>query len=292
MSLLPKTVVVSFLALLLVLLNGSVYGQSRTTAETNFCSLVHSPSTYIGKTVHFRAFMTWSTVTRVDGGDSFFFSPNCNNGDSFALANFTRSADSKQIQAFFKKLKPETHFVFEVDATGEFDSAFPATFGHLDWALHEIELTEIRSIHDISLVRPELKPDFEAKTPITDLGRKLSSLTVDVVSHFSHFTGYRDDLDVARYFAADLKVVGPTGKTLTNGQIDYLVKEGLFDTSKTYENRFVRHPSIKMSDAKFIAFGRVGVNGNLKTEKSLKYECTFRRTADDLVVEKIVFSEN
>jgi hypothetical protein len=291
MYLLPKTVVVFSLALLFIL-NGSVYAQSRAAGETDFCSLVHSPSTYVGKTIHFRAFMTWSTVTRVDGGDPFFFSPNCNSGDNFALADFTKSADSKQIQTFFEKLKPETNFVFEVDATGKFDSAFRPTFGQLDWALHEIKLTGIWSIRDISLLRPEIKPDFEAKTPVTDLGRKLSSLTVDVVSHFSHFTGYRDDLNVARYFAADLKVVGPTGKTLTNGQVDDLVKEGLFDTSKTYENRFVRQPSIKVSDDKYVAVGRLGVNMNLKTEKSLKYECTFRRTADDLVVEKIVFSEN
>lgn len=252
----------------------------------DYCSIVHSPSLYVGKTVHFRAFMTWSTVTRVDGGDSFFFSDRCNSGDYFSHTGFTKTANSKKVLGFFNRLKPEANYIFEVDVVGKYDSAFPALFGHLSWTLHDLQLKEIISIKDITTLRPDVRPDFHAETPITDTGLEISDVTTDTILYFM---GY-GNLSYVPRFSPDLTVTDPSGNVVSGGGVSTFISRGLFYGSQTDQHRFVSHPSIKLIGEMFVAKGKAGITLVSKDKKILKYECTFKRSGESLVLEKIKFS--
>src|SRR5689334_13060920 len=62
------------------------YSQSKGThaSEPDYCAAVDSAAGGRRRTIRMKALMTWSTVARVDGGDTVLYSPRCNSGDYFA----------------------------------------------------------------------------------------------------------------------------------------------------------------------------------------------------------------
>src|SRR5688572_25921933 len=76
-----------------------------------YCSLF-DPA-YQGKAVSSSALMFYSTVGRVDGGDTFLYSPQCNNPDYFAIPKGTSRVWSKW-QRFFDQLPPEKNLTLEI----------------------------------------------------------------------------------------------------------------------------------------------------------------------------------
>lgn len=120
--------------------------------NVDYCSIFDLSNNYSGQIIKSRAFMTYSTVTRVDGGDSFLYSKNCNNGDYFAVTNFSKLNNLSKWEKFFAKLPGEKNFIFEISFIGKLQTSVIPFFGHLGWSRAEIEIFKIESMKDITSV--------------------------------------------------------------------------------------------------------------------------------------------
>ena len=117
-------------------------GQSRPKF-VKYCSLFDS--TYDERTVSSIALMFYSTVGRVDGGDTFLYSPDCNGPDYFSIPSGNSKVWGKW-QSFFDKLPPEKNLAIEIKFEGKPDVAIAGLFGSLDgWARAEIKFSKIVS---------------------------------------------------------------------------------------------------------------------------------------------------
>jgi hypothetical protein len=268
------------LACLSYALSANAFSQSKTVLD--YCSIVRSPSSYAGKDVHFRAYLTYSTVSRVDGGDSFFFSPQCNSGDYFTTVEFSNPVST----SFFEKLDLGKEFVLEAEVVGKFDSSFPALFGHLSWALHELTIINLISVKDVSRTQANIKPNYDAETPIRNDGRAISALTSEIVSGFMG-TG---SITLERYFSSNLIVIGFEQKPITISEAVEAIRLFLLTDNNT--TSFVSNPSVERHEKDVIATGIFGVRSqNGLDKKSVGYECAFRRSGDGLDPVKIVFTK-
>src|SRR5438874_7855845 len=98
-------------AILLVFATSLSANRQRKPAFVKYCSLFDS--TYEAKTVSSSALMFYSTVGRVDGGDTFLYSGDCNGSDYFAIPQGNSRAWAKW-QNFFDKLPPEKNLTLEI----------------------------------------------------------------------------------------------------------------------------------------------------------------------------------
>ena len=260
----------------------SIDSFTQSKSVLDYCSIVRSPSSYAGQDVRFKANLSYSTVSRVDGGDAFFFSPQCNNGDYFTLLSFASSS----LTSFFKTLKREKNFVFDAEVIGRFESSFPPLYGHLSWSLHKLIVTKLISVKDVSRTQASIKPDYDAETPIKNDGRAISALTTEIIFGFMG-TG---SIDAERYFSNGVVVIDPEGTQISIAEARELINTELLSINSN--SRFVRNPKVKRLANELVATGDFGVpiqNGLEK--KSLGYECTFRRSGDGLDLVKIVFTK-
>ncbi|MBK9153061.1 MAG: hypothetical protein IPM25_02375 [Chloracidobacterium sp.] len=120
----------------------------RAQKQVSYCSLFDSANE--GRTVISSALMFHSTVSRVDGADTFLYSPDCNGPDYFAIPE----GDSKvwkKWNHFFARLPSEKDLVLEIKFEGRSEVATAHLFGSLDgWARAQVILSKIISINDVT----------------------------------------------------------------------------------------------------------------------------------------------
>ena len=137
--------------------------EQRSPKFVRYCSLFDS--TYEGKNVSSRALMSYSTVSRVDGGDTFLYSPDCNEADNFAIPEGNSEVWGK-LQNFFNKLQPEKNLILEVKFEGKPNVETSRLFGSLEgWARAQIELSKILSIRDVTSSPDAVLADHNTAKP-------------------------------------------------------------------------------------------------------------------------------
>lgn len=275
---------------LILLSNGCFNVQAQIKArkaETlNYCSVVGSPEKYLGKTVKVKALMTFSTVSRVDGGDPILFASKCNSGDFFATTNYTEVIDGHNIDAFFDKLAPEKNYVFEIIFLGKLEYSIVPVFGHLSWATNEFKISRVISIRDISSRRPSKRPNFELDTPKINLGLSLVARTKSFI-YFLMDLERTTDIS----YGSDFRLIDQSAKSYISDQIDELRKRGVFDTVARANGSFFGTPTVRKEGGKYIATGKFGLNLESEKVASLRYECIYREIDGDFVLETVRLSK-
>ncbi|MFN0278550.1 MAG: hypothetical protein ACKVRN_08110 [Pyrinomonadaceae bacterium] len=141
--------------------------KAQAIPEVDFCALFDSYDKYEGKTISSTALMTHSTVTRVHGDWSEFYSLKCNDQDHFALP----SGGSSKTWNFLNDLKPESNFIFEIKFVGRITISELLDFGDMGWTRAEIKIQRIKSSQ---LVGTEVtRPNWDASAPLTERAKRL-----------------------------------------------------------------------------------------------------------------------
>ncbi len=131
----------------------------------DFCSLYQDQN--LNKTFKSRALMFYSTIGRVDGDDSFLYSPDCNSGDYFAVYG-DGSKGWKTWDSFFRNLeKKQKHYVLEVEFEGRMVLANDYLFGHLGWARAALTTSRITSVKDVTDTGRGIQHKYKSPTPLT-----------------------------------------------------------------------------------------------------------------------------
>ncbi|PYS99309.1 MAG: hypothetical protein DMF63_11845 [Acidobacteria bacterium] len=265
-----------------------IFAGSVTAQQTEFCS-AFSEGTHTTGTIRVKALMTLSTVGRVDGGDSFLYSAGCNNGDYFAVTDFSQSKDNRKTRKFLDSLAAETNFILEVDVTGRLVNSFMPSFGHLSWARSEFKIDRIDSIVDVSGRQNLVRPDLDAVTPLTNLA---TSLKVTNTQLMLRFLGSSSWPDIDGMFDDSFIAVDPNDQTYTKTTYNDLDANKLFGGTSGYPTRFVTQPDQVTKDGNtYIASGIMGVERASRAQKKLRYENTYRITDESIRLLKSRFTK-
>ena len=180
------------------------------------------------RTVKIRALMSFSTISRIDGGDTFLYSVECNNGDYFALANFSNLKDIAKWQIFFDKLPNEKNFIFEVELQGNLEVSIAPWFGHLSWSRAKIEITEIESIKDVT--RKAQKPNYKTERPLTEKGRTLQLVNTETLFYL---VKGKTELNLGDYFSPEYILTDSNGNIFNKLNYQNLSERKLFSNFET-----------------------------------------------------------
>lgn len=284
-----KNLVVLGLALIYALASmqlSEAQGSSQNTKILDYCSIVKTPERYIGKVIRTRALMTYSTVSRVDGGDSFLYSPLCNNGDYFVVTNYEEMQKPDKTSTFFERLANEKNFIFEVVIAGRFEYSIVPNFGHLSWAMNELKVHRIASIRDVTSIQSYKKPDSNVETPRRNAGSHLRWLNSEIMFYFLG----DPSREVEARLDNGLEIVDASSHTFRRSEVNEFRNIGLFDSTLKYRDKFVSGPSVSYESGKYIASGNLGVTLNSGEKKILKYECIYRSSNEGFILEKVSFS--
>lgn len=216
-----------------------------------------------------QALLKYSTLSRVDGGDSFLYSATCNNGDYFAITNFSQLVNPNKWQKFFSELSKEKNFVFEIQFKGKLKTSIVPSYGHLAWSRAEMEIIEIESIKEIT--NSSSKPNFQAETPITNAGKTLSFINTEVISYFLQA---RTEKVINEYLANNYRVINADGKTFNKTSYQKLAKNGLFNQVEMLKMS-ISNGKVRKIGSKFKVFGIITVTDNNNKERMLNYMNTF-----------------
>lgn len=191
----------------------SANGQRKPTF-VKYCSLFDS--TYEGKTVSSSALMFYSTVTRVDGADTFLYSPDCKGTDYVAIPEGNAKVWSKW-DNFFDNLPTEKNLTLEIKFEGKPEVATAYLFGSLDgWARAQIKFSKVLSIRDVTSLPIAVRPDREAPKPhierIEGMRNKLRNFLQSLYAPSSSDTYVRDSL------AEEFLFVDSSGRTFKKDQ--------------------------------------------------------------------------
>lgn len=266
-------------------------GQNNSVkSRINYCSLFDSQKNYEGQVVESRALMTYSTVTRVDGGDSFLYSSDCNGRDYFAVANFENEKNPQKWKCFFGKIKGEKNYVFEITFTGRIQTSLLPTFGHLGWSRAEIEIIEIQSINNFISIAKNKKPNFNGNSTLIDKGKLLETINNEIVGYF---VGDKDALvNIKKYLASDLRINNVTGKILNIESIETLNKKDLFGELFNNKGAEFQTTTAKQKSDYFDVSGFISFNLDNGEKVKFNYINTFKVSEDSFVLkETIIFKK-
>lgn len=259
------------------------------TVSHSYCSLFDQAKTYENKIVKTNALMSYSNVSRVDGGDTFLYSPNCNNGDYFATIDTFEIKKSSKLRGFFAKLSKEKNFIIEVYFTGKLQTSLTPTFGHLSWARAEMKIFEISSIKDVTEEPKTKKPDNEAETPLISKGSELQSLNSQILFYF--VSGDKSLLDIERYTSKDFTLTDKLGRTFDKNNYLKLIEEGLFNRLEVIGVELGR--VTKLEDENYVISGKIENRVDGIKKEALNYENNFQFSKEKgWMLTKIKFSEN
>lgn len=265
-----------FISLLLIVASTAFAQRNPRYAE--FCSLF-SEGTHTTRPVRIKALMTWSTVRRVDGGDSFFYGVNCNNQDYFAVAEFSRVSDRGKTDRFLGALAAEKDFVIEADVTGQLVNSFLPLFGHLSWSRASFEIDQVHSMIDVGDRQDLVKPNFDAKAPLTEFATSLQTVNSFVMMHFLGASSP----EVENMLAKEYVAIDPLGRSYDKASHKDLSVDRLFDDRTGYPSSFVSKPdTVKKVGGLYIASGRMGIESASGVKREIRYENAFRATADSI----------
>lgn len=216
--------------------------------------------------VKIRALMTYSTISRVDGGDSFLYSANCNNGDYFAVADFSNLKDSDKWRTFFEKLPAQKNFIFEVKLQGNLEVSLAPWFGHLSWSRARIKITEIESIKNVT--RNARKPDYKAERNLTEKGKTLQLVNNETL--FRLFKG-ESQLNLGEYFSPEYILTDSSGNVFNKSNYQNISERNLY---KSFETIGVSGGRVERIGNKYKVSGTVTFSQADK-KHILNYENTF-----------------
>lgn len=263
-----KSIIFSLLLLVFLMDAEIAFGQK---AE-RFCSLFDLSKRFENRAFKTTAYMTYSTVSRVDDGGSFFYFPNCNNKDYFAVSNFSNLKDSEKWNKFFQKLPEEKDFIFEVNFIGKLQTTIIPLFGHLSWSRAEIEILQIDSIKDITLSK-KMRPNFNTDSPLTAKGEELQVINSEIIFSLLGI-GRSSDVTIEDYFDEDFKVRSGNivlgYKKSYRARIDQEFSDN-FRNAKSFE---LRINSVKENENLYVVEGTLKINKDSKSEV-IKYENLF-----------------
>lgn len=187
-----KLAICSCLILLLGITKNNLAQSEIKTVD--YCNLFDSMETYEGQIVRTKAILVYPVVTRVDGGDRYFYSIKCNNGDFFALSDFSGLENLILWEKEFKKNSfGKADSRFQVTLTGKFTSSkIIAKYGHLNWLRAKIDVFKIESIKNVNSRRKF--PDIKAESPLLERGLSLISANESFVRYLSGIEFNREDI--------------------------------------------------------------------------------------------------
>jgi hypothetical protein len=175
----------TFLLLTSALVPLTIAAQSTNRNIVDYCSVVQAPDWYAGRSIQTTALMHYSNIKRVDGDDTFLYGAKCNNGDFFTVISYGGKKPSNNIYQFFQNLPREKTFVLQVTLSGKFNNSKTPMFGHLSWALSELNKVRIVSIEDVTANAEYPKPDYREQSFITGEDSVLLSLNTDLLLYVS-----------------------------------------------------------------------------------------------------------
>ena len=248
--------------------------------EIDYCSLFSGElKDFESEIVKTRAFMSYSNLSRVDGGDTFLYSPNCNSGDFFAYSKWTENAWRKWDEFFFK-LPKEKEFMFEVKLSGKLESQPFPQYGHLGWSRHQFEAVVIESITDITATA--VKPDVKAKTTID----KLKEINHEIMSYFLGSDG-----DVDRFIAEEFILDDLAGNRYNKKNYRELVGKGLFGNIKNYVKQLVNIGQFDYRNGVYKVFGYVLVCDKNDKCQALDFENSYQYKNKTWLLTEIKFTK-
>lgn len=259
--------------------------------EINYCFALDSSENLEGKLIKTKALMTYSTVSRVDGGDSFLYSPKCNNGDYFAVTNFSKLKNHNKWNNFFNSLPLEKSYILEVEFVGKIETSIIPSFGHLAWSRAEVTIIKITSINDITSISKNKEPDYKAETPLTNNGTSLTNLNSTIM--FYLLGNKNSYFDFSNSVSDKFILTDKLGRNFYKNNYLKLVDEGIFDKSKKWDTTSVSNGyAVKFGKDLYKVSGKVGIEYVDGKKKELKYENTFQLVKDSWMLLEIKLSEN
>jgi hypothetical protein len=199
-----------------------------------------------------KAFMTLSTVSRVDGGDSFLFSTHCNSGDYFAVVKIKRNLEKLPWYKFLENLKSEKNYVFEVEFIGKLETSFPPSFGHLSWSRAEIQILNIIKFKDVS--KSKNLPDYTANAPIIEVSAELTTL-MPYIMYLLFRTDSMIDSGNRRFLLSDNFIISDDAGNKENAENSRRITEKMLNNKSLINKSSVNIKEIKKIDETYMVSG-------------------------------------
>lgn len=235
-----------------------------------YCSLYNLLDSEVNSTFSSRSLMYYSTIGRVDGGDPFLYSSNCNGGDYFAVFGEGHKIWNRW-DSFFSRLEGEKDHVLEIEFEGKIDFADSYLFGHLGWARAQIILSRIVSIRNLTGSSMAVKPDFKKRTPLIDQISGLNAKCLLFLSSLVFIPPESEDLN---------HVLAPT--------FVFLTRQGKSKTKSEYLAK--KNGEIEFRPIKSSAMSQTFVNktGNLLTIQGT-IKIIYQDASENSIVCEMVF---
>ena len=253
----------------------------------DLCRVLRSPQKCDNKRVRFKAFMTYSTISRVDGGDSYIYSPDCNNPDNFVVTEYSDSKVLEKGTDFLSALPSEKSYILEIDAVGRFETALWPSFGHLGWSLHRFEIEKIAGIADVTQKIGIVRPDDEADGIITGERSMLKSMNADLILYLSGTS------DSFRYGGVSqrTKFVHPSGRSYSGQDLEKVRLSWLVDPAKKWSRKVTARDVDYMKGRFRISGALVFENPTRSEERVVYFYSSYLKKVDDrFEVIKVEFS--
>lgn len=117
----------------------------------------------------------------LDGGEKFFFSPQCNNRDFFSFADISR-VEPRLLQLFGDWIQRREDTTYVVEFEGVLTSSRAPTFGHLNAFRSKLEIQSLKRATRLPVGR--YSPDFNAPAPQIEEAQSLYSFNYELMSAF------------------------------------------------------------------------------------------------------------
>lgn len=248
---------------------------AQATKQT-YCSIFDQPRNSIGQVVKTKALMTYSTISRVDGGDTFIYSQDCNNNDYFSTIDFPKLKNLRKWNKFFEKLPSEKNFIFEIDFTGRLQFSITPRYGHLSWSLAEMEMLEIFSIKDVTSVSAIRKPDEKADAPLKAKGASLQIINTELLYHLILGERKFSLPNIEQYISDDFPLIDKLERKFNKKDYRKLTKKGLFRITDNSTISIGSGEAGKIKDGIYTVSGKIGASLKGEKEEALNYRNTFR----------------
>ncbi|MDQ6785577.1 MAG: hypothetical protein M3033_01985 [Acidobacteriota bacterium] len=234
--------------------------------------------------------MTYSTVARVDGGDAFLYSPDCNNGDYFAVVNFSKLKSSSKWGKFFAQLPEQKNYMLEVNFTGKLETSIAPLFGHLSWCLSEIKFTEISSIKDVTGNSEIKKPDDEAQRPLTDKGHLLRFISHEFV--LSLLFNNENRAEIEKYVSDNFLLTDINGNKYQKNSYRKIIFKDLFAEDEKPYNLSVKITNIVSRKDYYQVYGTFANENKEGKKQTVKYKHIFQSTKDSWSLRETHFTKS
>jgi hypothetical protein len=274
-----------FLLLTSALAPFTIAAQSTHRNIVDYCSVVQAPDSYVGKSIQTTALMHYSNIKRVDGDDTFLYGAKCNNGDFFTVTSYGGKKPSNKVYQFFQNLPREKEFVLEVTLSGKFNNSRTPMFGHLSWALSELNKVHIISIEDVTANSAYPKPGHQTRSFITGEDSVLLSLNTDLLLYLSG----EEKKDASKYISEDFILLDTSALHHYLGDLEQFRKRGLIDKGLVVNEKSVINWSylLKYADGNYFTYGIYLWTLESGKEIRIGFESVYRRSGDSFVLKKV-----